>query len=380
MSFPIIIQQIAALVEGLLPENRRHVAAAARDLSFAFTLKREQLHKNYFTDPAFREAYLAAFLLPNAAKVAHALEEALSLGWTLPKKEVRILDLGAGLGTASLAAAILIKHRASTMTCSLAAMDASTQALEIARDLVKRLPAPQPSFETIVGDVTQPSGVNLLAGRRFDLILAANVLNELTSPSATERLVHKLLTHHIVPGGLLVVIDPALRTTTRPLMALRNTLLDQRLAHVLAPCTHTQHCPMLAAGERDWCHFYLDWERPAFLAELDVLSGMDHRRLKFSYLLLAAPPEGTLPNPGSRIPDPGSLWRIVSSPLDSRGKREFWLCGGPGTLRRVRRLTREASEKNGDADRAVRGDIVNYEEGDRIGPQDSFTILQRWRS
>lgn len=72
------------------------------------------------------------------------------------------------------------------------------------------------------------------------------------------------------------------------------------------------------------------------------------------------------------------LWRVVSSPLVSKGKRELWLCGENGELRKVRRTDRDATAENADFDRAVRGDVVQCAAIDRIRKEDAFLLAFRW--
>src|SRR5688572_15529741 len=72
-------------------------------------------------------------------------------------------------------------------------------------------------------------------------------------------------------AGVVVITEPALKRPTRDLMAVRDHLLGSGDLTVLAPCLHDQICPMLAATNNDWCHFYVDWEEPEYLKALDRL-------------------------------------------------------------------------------------------------------------
>jgi len=127
---------------------------------------------------------------------------------------------------------------------------------------------------------------------------------------------------------------------------------------------------MLAANDRDWCHFYIDWKCPEYLSELDRLSGMNHKHLKMSYFVFTR--ESRVTSHESR------KWRVVSSPLVSKGKRELMLCGENGKLMKAARLDRDASDKNADLARAKRGDIVRCGYKKRISMDDSLSIEIPW--
>jgi hypothetical protein len=109
---------------------------------------------------------------------------------------------------------------------------------------------------------------------------------------------------------------------------------------------------MLAGSKSDWCHFYIDWEEPDFLQELDRLLGNDNRHLKLSYLLM-----GPTDAWKQEFPDRDSWYRIVSNRMATRGKTEVILCGSPGRIR-LTRLDRDRAPSNQDLDKIARGDLV----------------------
>src|SRR5439155_16715933 len=125
----------------------------------------------------------------------------------------------------------------------------------------------------------------------FDLIAASNLINELFhSKSSAVELRAKWLVERIgsmlASGGNLLIIEPALKETTRALMQLRDLLVERHGFTIYSPCPADGNCPMLAATERDWCHSAIDWERPGIVAQLDKLIGNRKEMLKFSYLIL----------------------------------------------------------------------------------------------
>jgi SAM-dependent methyltransferase len=174
---------------------------------------------------------------------------------------------------------------------------------------------------------------------RFDLIVAAHLLNELYVDRApAERVAlraRRVLAWAealLAPKGNLILIEPALRETSRALLAVRDQLLGGGL-HVVAPCFWTGPCPALV-GERDWCH--------------DAAPVPSKPRVDFSYLVLRA-------EPVSRAPD---VFRIVSDPLREKGRLRIYGCGLSGRHPLIR-LTRHRAPANAALDDAVRGDAIS---------------------
>ena len=117
--------------------------------------------------------------------------------------------------------------------------------------------------------------------------------------------------------GTCVLIEPALRETSRGLLAVRDRLLVAGL-FVVAPCLFSGPCPALARG-RDFCH-----TSTAAIAQ-------GRSRVDFSYLVLR--------KQGATCTDL-SRFRIVSDPMKDKGRLRFHACGPAGRLL-VTRLDRE---------------------------------------
>jgi ribosomal protein RSM22 (predicted rRNA methylase) len=198
----------------------------------------------------------------------------------------------------------------------------------------------------------------------YDLIVLGQVLSELDrdadGATRVRRHVELLgrLAGHLVPGGSLVVVEPALRDRTRHLHAVRDALLevpgDPRL-WVRAPCVHDDPCPMLR-NEDDWCHEDLAVDLPSWLVPVARAAGLRWQGLTFSYLVLGR---------GVRTESAGSSVRVVSAPRITKGKRELFLCGdldatGRATCVKGMRLDRHRSASNADWDEAARGDVLSF--------------------
>ena len=213
----------------------------------------------------------------------------------------------------------------------------------------------------------------------YDLILVGHALNELWAgaPDAVPRRADWLrgvLVPLLAPGGRLIVIEPALRDTSRALLAVRDQVVAAGLV-VLAPCLVQTSCPALLR-ERDWCHQSRPWQPPELVRRLSAAAGTDNDRLDFSYLVLARAVDGAPPAHG---PD---RFRIVSAPLPEKGKRVIWGCGPAGRERLVR-LDRQRGPANAAFDRLDRGDVATLSplerrgDGLRVGPDAAVTLIER---
>ena len=272
---------------------------------------RELVGTRYLADPALRRQYADEIAPRTGAALARILAELYGPDDRAP---ARVLDLGAGTGAVGEA---------------LHAFFAADGALDLVA--VDRVPGPGILVADLARELPRVEG-------RFDLIVAAHLLGELyldapDAERADERARRVLAWSRafLGDGGTVILIEPALRETSRALLAVRDRLVTSGL-HVIAPCFWSGPCPALAR-ERDWCH--------------DAAPGVT-RRVDFSYLALRATP----PPPG----DP-ALFRIVSDPLVEKGRLRIYGCGAAGRHALVR-LDRHASAANAGFDELERGDVA----------------------
>lgn len=267
----------------------------------------------YLEDPALRAEYARDIAPRTEVALARVLAEVYDRGaGVLPP--ARVIDLGAGTGAAGRA--LRAKFGAGL---EIVAVDNVAGPGIVRADLARALPPVE---------------------GRFDLVVAAHLLNELHvgRPAGARAALRAARVAAwagglLAPGGVIVVVEPALRETSRELLAVRDLVLAGGL-EVVAPCIWTGPCPALAR-ERDWCH--------------DAATGPGGVRVDFSYLVVRAP--------APRIdPAPGSL-RVVSDLLRDKGRLRFYGCGGNGRHAYIR-LDRHAGDGNAALGDARRGDVL----------------------
>lgn len=285
----------------------------------------------YLADPELRDAY--------AAEIAPRTEAALAriFAQVFPARTGvgRALDLGAGTGAGR--AAVRAHFGPETEVVA-----------------VDRVPGPG----VLVADVTRavpPAGVE----GPFDLIIAAHLLNELRlDVERRARLVAAWCHDLLVDGGTCVIVDPALRETSRALLAVRDLLVTRGLC-VVAPCLWQGACPALSR-ERDFCH-----DSAGVL-----VSGRS--RVDFSYLVLRT---------SGVAPHDQRLFRVVSDRMVEKGRARTFGCGPAGRHALVR-LDRDRTAENQAFDEVERGQVIAVDgareagDGLRIG---TATRVERQR-
>ncbi len=351
-------------------ESRCEIEALARGvrtLSTLFTRKRDALQAGYLDDASLRNSYVAYFVPVNVGKIQTVLEELPPLrspeeGTATP---LRLLDVGSGPGSASLAVLDWMLRHPSTQLRPLEAVlvDRSRPALHEAvvllNQYVRSVGAPPAQVEPVQADLRRNRWMQSLGARetgRYDLIIIANCLNELFTMerNAVERrvkLVARLL-NLLADGGSLVVIEPATRAESRSLLTLRDSVVAQKLCNIYSPCLHDGPCPALVQRE-DWCHEERPWTAPWFVTAIDKRVGFIKDALKFSYLVLRKDGRTIV----QREP---SVFRMVSELRHMKGEKRAWLCNETGRTE-VGRLDRARSEPNRDFDAWHRGAIVKVE-------------------
>jgi ribosomal protein RSM22 (predicted rRNA methylase) len=327
-----------------IEEDLRFFSKGVSELSDLFTSERAELRAGYLNRPELRAAYLLYFLPINFAKGLDVLGRLPEEFWR--RDSYRVIDLGCGPGSVSLAFAQLLLERNPKAKVEFTLVEQNPAILQDAQNLL-RFRMPQAEIKAVKAWLHAFH----FAGE-YDLILMSHVLNELVKLGAQERAEWLMpnLQRHMAKQGLVAILEPALKRPTRELMALRDHLLESGNFTVLAPCLHDQRCPMLAATLQDWCHFYVDWKEPEYLQKLDKMVKNDNRFVKVAYLILAHP-QAFASNRREK------LYRVVSNRMATRGKTEAVLCGEGGRMT-LTRLDKERTEANRGIDDIRRGDLV----------------------
>ena len=362
-----VLTSIEEVAYSSAKSGRGHAPQAVADLSRLFTKERSSITRDYLDDPDLAAAYLRYFLPVNLAKIQVLLDE-LPEDWPVQQQgsPLRVLDVGSGPGTGALAVLDWLHRRHSDRTKHLAvvAVDSSSDALNQA----KQLWAAYCREAGIVGATLSCRKGNLerldngeyydqiKRSAPYDLVILANCLNELFIKAADRvearaNLVAELL-QLLAPHGTVMLLEPALRETSRGLHQVRDRLLQERRCTAYSPCLHELNCPALLHPD-DWCHEERAWDPPVHVQEIDQEVGFIKDALKFSYLLLRK--DGR-----TIVPRDSSTFRIVSELRELKGDTRAWVCNELGRSE-IGRLDRAESETNAAWDDCQRGAIVRIE-------------------
>ena len=305
-------------------------------------------------------------------KGAAAVRELVAVGALPADRPLRVLDLGAGLGATTWGLARALAAAGFKEAIEATWVDSDAEALSLGMDIVRARGSREGAIALQVRTRTVHAGAPLSApAGRFDVILVGQVLSELdvASPDEIRRQRHaaqlrSLLeegTERMGDGGVVVVIEPALRDRARHLHRVRDDLASSG-ATIFAPCLHAAPCPALVR-DADWCHEDLAVDLPEWLVPVARAAGLRREGLTFSYVVLR--------RGGRRLVDavvapPGAArLRVVSGPIRTKGKLEVFACGefaGPGGLvasrARLMRLDRDEAPANSTWDRLARGDVL----------------------
>jgi len=340
------VREATAAVLGDAALHTGTLCRAIVDRSERYTSDRDRLARPRDADGDLA-ARAAFFTIADAMKVALPIAELAARDAVPVARPLRVTDLGAGCGAMSLGLAVALPG----VPLSITAIDRDARALDIASRALVAFGARDVATRT--GDATR---TGLPAS---DLVVAGTLLNELT-PEAARHTVDRALAA-IGDDGAVIVIEPALRDTSRALHAIRDAVIAGGTGHVFAPCTRRCAPCTALADPRDWCHEDRPLSLPPVTAELARLTHLRDSGMKFSYLVLRKVPLD-LVAAGSEA------WRVVSAPRIAKGKREVIGCSERGRFT-LRLLKRNRGDANREVERADRGDIVEIDrspEADRL--------------
>ncbi|MBU1041143.1 MAG: hypothetical protein KKF77_08600 [Proteobacteria bacterium] len=277
-------------LDAVMPMRRQHrheLPRQIRQLSHLLTDERDELKRDYLSDPAALSAYMRYFLPWNIYRLGVLFAGlALDPGGDTPEAEATIIDLGSGPLTAAIAlwmARPHLRHRKLHFIC----VDRAQKPMRLGLDALKSL-ASKHGLE--------PWRVTLVKGslderlrEKADLVIMANAVNEVLERSEGALLEEAdslagHLSSMLTPTGQLMIVEPGIRPSAHLLSALRRGLLHRGLKP-LAPCPHTSACPMSGRGYTAWCHFNFDAEAaPAWLKRQSEDARLTKDNVSLSFL------------------------------------------------------------------------------------------------
>ncbi len=321
-----------------------------QQLSDLFTVARKPGFGGYSSQDLPQLAYGIFYFPQGFVRTLFALEEILRQGAlrTGTASPLRVLDLGAGLGATTLAAA----HRlAGNGDVHLTALDQSSSGLQrLERIFHDERPLwPHASLQTSTGDLTQLPGE-----KGWDLILSGFALNESVLSEDDNRLAAwaRSALDLLAPEGVLLILEPATQESSRRIGALRDRLTAAGEATVIAPCLHQAPCPLLHHPV-SWCHEVRTWNAPAAVVYLNRTLFHAIEVVKFCFLALRPGP----PPPQEKRAEGAA--RLIAPTHAMKGKIVTSACAEDGQAHPYEILTRGMPSEEKER-------ILALERGDRV--------------
>lgn len=215
-----------------------------------------------------------------------------------------LLDVGAGPGTASFAAA---EAFASLATCY--ALDANPALRALALDLATEASRPNDLRYTL-----GPARTTLAAAPSADLVVASYMIGEVAESDRAAL----IATLWDKAGDTLLLVEPGTPAGYQRIIAARAQLIAAG-AHVAAPCPHDQACPLIPP---DWCHFTQRLARSRAHQQIKDVE-LPFEDEKFSYVALTR-------QPAARPPA-----RVLTAPAVTKVAATAKLCCADGAARMV---------------------------------------------
>lgn len=364
-------------------KSLQKVARRVALLSELYTRRRMELHGELLQENDLRVAYLFYFLPINLCKCRQILNEI----WLNPqarslfRSSLRVLDLGCGPGSMLLGFLDFLSDLPGFPgQLDIYAVDALEVNLRDARYFVEwwvsqflagmkeTAGKTEVSHHYFHADMRQC--LNLLERKPFHFILIGNVLNELLREEIHRiegryQIISKLVEQWLAPDGFLILMEPALKETSRDLLLLRNELIRRNGFNVYAPCVHNFPCPAVSTGNpNDWCHEDRFWESPQIFQHMSRKLSHAGDTLKYSYVVLTrqriSVADSAISSYGggkNQLPKDFLLWRVVSELMEERGKSCAFLCGSSGR-EKTTRLNKHRSSSNCAFEELKRGQVI----------------------
>nr|WP_041756287.1 small ribosomal subunit Rsm22 family protein [Bradyrhizobium sp. ORS 278] len=290
----------AALEAGLHRQSRQDAAARAARISAAY---RSGGNSGTITSEADAIAYAAVRMPATYAAMAASLNAVMQASPEFAP--VSLLDVGAGPGTASFAAAEAF--------ASLAAFHA-IDANPALRALALALADETMRMRDLAYTLGQARALLDRAGGA-DLVIASYMIGELSEAERGPIIDMLWVETH----QTLLIVEPGTPAGYQRIIAARDRLIAAG-AHVAAPCPHTAACPLIAP---DWCHFVQRLARSRAHRELKG-ADVPFEDEKFSFIALTRQPVTHRP-----------AARVLAPPLVTKIAMTAKLCQADGTAAAV---------------------------------------------
>jgi len=261
MELPDILKAaIEKQIEGL-----KHIQLAQDAQALSLRYRTESgSGKRLLTHDNEAAAYSVVRMPATFGAVFTALKYSIDL---IDRSPESLLDVGAGTGAASWAAASLVDLK------SIVCLEREEAMCRMGQKLMSEAPAPLSDAKWVRKDLLTDD-----FAEKADLVTASYVLNEMADSERTNALL-KLWN---AANMYLLLVEPGTPAAFSQMEKARSLLL-QNGAQIVAPCPHEADCGI---KQGDWCHFSCRVQRSRLHRQLKD-GDVPYEDEKFTYLFLS---------------------------------------------------------------------------------------------
>lgn len=270
-------------------------------------------------------ARLQFFLPTDLPKVWLPLAELLPHMELDKRRELSVLDLGAGAGTVTAGLVFLLQQMGFAGTVNVTQVEPDSVVGNLARETMsalRQVTTVQVRERMLIENLDR--FLKRPVERRFDLVIMLDVLTEMYDKSCyaaeVTRLAQQLMSQQVKRTGYLVLIEPALKEVSRLLSEAGGKL--GAIAPVVAPCPTGGQCPALEK-QGGFCFHSISCPLSPLVQSVSARSGLARHEVNFSYLTLS-PRGAELPVP--EVEEGLQLGRVVSFPRRAKKGFHYHVC------------------------------------------------------
>jgi len=314
------------------PPSPEQTAAQVKKLSLIYN---SLSPASPYNRPELVDARLHFFMPSDIVKVWGPMGEVVELA-VFSKREISVLDLGCGAGTASVGLAMVLAAAGFAGTVSFTLVEPDPALLRHLRVSFQALrDAGIVRHRTRMEPVTLEEHLAARRTARHDLVVALNVLCEAFSGpeylSATRALVKTLLRDRLGREGVLLVIEPALKRFARLVAELGDRCRDEGTA-LYAPCLAGPPCPQRDSAGRAFCFHSCPVPVSPFLQSVSARSGLDRHEVNYAYLSLTPGRLRLFEEMEKEDGEACFAGRIISFPKRVKKGYHYFVCTGRGVV------------------------------------------------
>ncbi len=315
-----VLDVFDTIVQGVQPLNSKQLRLLPqniRQMSHELTDERFSRKSGYMNEATRLSAYTRYFMWWNLVRLTQVFSGLPKDTFSMLKDDSYCLDLGSGPLTLPIAL-YLARPELRSKKLNWYCVDISQNALSLGENILLSVIAKLGGEQWNVIRVKGEMGVHIK--NKVDFVSSANMFNEIfwNTTKPLEELAKKHgteLFNYAKKDALWFIAEPGIPRSGRFISLLRDFFLRKNIS-IIAPCTHTESCPMDGRKGQKWCHFVFDGSvAPKGLQKMSTNAGLAKDRASISFVCATTNTLAERKNPSIRI---------VSDPITIRvGEREF---------------------------------------------------------